>query len=86
MVFQAPTSGSTGNIQVISGEYPFFVQNMDLLTTEFVAGRGFGSGTRSTFPRGKKSSDGKTVSWYSPTSQEGQFNNSTITYVWFALG
>ena len=59
MVFQAPTSGSTGNIQVISGEYPFFVQNMDLLTTEFVAGRGFGSGTRSTFPRGKKSSDGK---------------------------
>lgn len=86
MVFQAPTSGSEGNILVKSGEYPFFVQNMDLLTTEFVSGRGFGSGYRSALPKGKKSSDGKTVSWFSTTSQWNQLNVADTTYCWFALG
>lgn len=86
VVFQTPTSGSTGTIQVMSGEYPFFIQNMDLLTTEFVPGRGFGSGSRSALPRGKKSSDGKTVSWFSPTGQGNQLNTEGNTYSWFALG
>lgn len=61
------------------------VEITDLLTTSFAIKRGFGfTGYNGTY-YGKKSEDGKTISWYNTESATDQFNGSNETYYGVAL-
>lgn len=61
------------------------VEITDLLTTSFAIHRGFGfSGYNGTY-YGKKSEDGKTISWYNTEFATYQFNGSNETYYGVAL-
>lgn len=50
------------------------------LTTEYASGKGFDQGATTTSSYGKKSSDGKTFSWYNKKSADEQCNASGKTY------
>ena len=89
MVFQqANYQGSgVGNLVDSSASESYFVQLMDLLTTEYVVGRGFGA-RYNDYPRGKKSADGKTISWYHPGGAKYQCNlkYDGMVYSYIAIG
>lgn len=57
--------------------------NADCLTTSFQDGTGFLNASARGY--GKKSEDGKTISWYN-TSAAYQYNASGNTYYWVAIG
>lgn len=66
-----------------------------LLTTSFKQTFWFGgdevhtsSGNTTTPARlfAKKSSDGKTISWYDSSDMDEQYNRSTFTYYWLGIG
>lgn len=57
----------------------------DVLTTEYVASRGF-SDQNSSYPTyGKKSADGKTFSWYHEYNSSYQCNNSGFKYYYLVI-
>lgn len=89
MVFQQAslTGGNTGNLISSNATYNCFVQLMDLLTTEYVTGHGFGARLNGSL-MGKKSADGKTISWYSTDGAEYQYNQSSSyrVYSYIAFG
>lgn len=69
---------------------------MPSLTEEYEQFKGFGifDTYNYLYPRGKKSSDGKIIYWYSYVGKESyqsngptyQFNASGVTYDWLAFG
>ena len=59
---------------------------MSNLTTSYVARKGFTSNLTFYNDYGKKSSDGKTIYWYSESSASYQVNDSGSTYYWIAFG
>lgn len=88
MVFRTSTStgGSAGNLLRSEASKCYFIQNLDLLTTEYVKGRGFGAQSYQG-PFGKKSADGKTISWYEDNSADDWlYNKSGETYSYAAFG
>ena len=68
--------------------YNYIMFNMQILTTSYVAGAGFGSipsNGPEIGPYGKKSADGKTVYWYTESDSYYQFNEKLYTYYWVAF-
>ena len=57
------------------------------LTTSYQDRKGFGNRYTSYLdnPKGKKSSDGRTMYWYANNSASDQFNESGIAYYWIAV-
>lgn len=86
MVFQTHTRNinSGGNLLSSDAWSCYFVQNTDLLTTDYVGGRGFGAHFNG-YPYGKKSADGKTLYWYHERGGEYQANESEVTYSYIAI-
>lgn len=87
IVFRCSTSTSNAGGQFESAEAwsNYFIQVTSLMTTNFTAGRGFGAWFR-TPPYGKKSSDGKTISWYQASGAKYQLNESGLDYGYLAIG
>lgn len=88
MVFRTDTGTgkANGNLARPDASVCYFIQNLNLLTTSYVSGRGFGAQSYMG-PFGKKSSDGKTISWYEDINQaEYQLNKSGQTYSYVAFG
>ena len=62
----------------------FIIHSLDVLTTTYVKGAGFGNyGTSALY--GRKSSDGKTIYWYSISNASRQFNDTAYRYYWVAI-
>lgn len=59
-----------------------------MLTTSYTKGLGFGSKDSSDIlsSYGKKSGDGKTITWYHSRSASSQQNDANYTYYYFAIG
>ena len=89
MVFRQTNykGAAPGNLVNSNANNNYFVQLMDLLTTEYVTGRGFGD-RFNDYPMGKKSADGKTILWYSIDGATHQLNESTdgTVYSYIAFG
>lgn len=63
-----------------------WIMDMDILTTEYREGNGFGSDYNDMYCWAKKSSDGKTVSWYTTYGSAAyQANTSGTTYRYVAM-
>lgn len=71
---------SIGGLQAVDRDYTITVP-MELLSASYTGGWGFGYGTM-----GKKSQDGKTLTWYSQTTAQGQFNQSAYRYYYLGIG
>lgn len=68
----------------------YFIQDTSKMSTTFTARHGFGENFNG-YPYGKKSEDGKTLSWYHPQATkkaQARYQNNTEgrIYHWFALG
>ena len=62
----------------------FIIHSLDALTTTYVKSAGFGQfGTTAVY--GRKSSDGKTIYWYSTSNALRQFNDTAYRYYWAAI-
>ena len=87
IVFRCSTSTTNANGQFIMADARsnYFIQVTSLMTTNFTAGRGFGA-YFNVPPYGKKSSDGKTISWYQVAGANYQLNESGIEYGYLAIG
>ena len=87
MVFQTHTRNinSGGNLLGSDAWSCYFVQNTDLLTTDYVGGRGFGAHFNN-YPYGKKSVDGKALYWYHTNGAKYQANEDKTTYSYIAFG
>lgn len=57
-----------------------------MLTTTYTQNLGFYNGSNSGYSYGKKSSDGKTISWYNTNNAIDQKNLSGDTYYYLAIG
>ena len=79
------TSDSSGQFIMANAWSNYFIQVTSLMTTSFTAGRGFGANFNVP-PYGKKSSDGKTISWYQADGANYQLNESGIEYGYLAIG
>lgn len=79
--------GRQGNaLSVTSGaDQTYISQYVAGMPTSYTAGWGFGR-YYSGDTYGKKSDDGKTVSWYGPIDPAYQFNKSGTNYYYIALG
>lgn len=64
----------------------FWLLQSNELTTSYQELRGFGIVSGSSTIYGRKSSDGKTIEWYSSSDYYNQFNNSNRKYYYFAIG
>lgn len=80
-VFRAYSDSSTDNLWLV---------DTSVLTTNYKKGIGFGRQTNSSYPvYGKKSSNGKTLSWYSsyPSNPGMEQNNARLyRYCYIAIG
>lgn len=87
MVFRCSTRNINhqGSLVRSDANDNYFFQLMSLMTTEFIGGRGFG-GYSNNRPYGKKSDDGKTVSWYQADSGEYQMNSLNEEYGYIVIG
>lgn len=75
--------GNNGNMLI--NNYATRAMIGDVLTTEYVASRGF-SDQNSSYPTyGKKSADGKTFSWYHEYNSSYQCNNSGFKYYYLVI-
>ena len=75
--------GNNGNMLI--NNYATRAMIGDVLTTEYVASRGF-SDQNSSYPTyGKKSADGKTFSWYHEYNTSYQCNNSGFKYYYLVI-
>ena len=60
------------------------IHSLDMLTTTYVQSAGFGQyGTTAVY--GRKSSNGKTIYWYSTSNALRQFNDTDYRYYWVAI-
>lgn len=57
----------------------------DELSVNYTPDKGFDN-NNANYSFGKKSHDGKTLTWYSTRGQDAQFNNSGYTYYFLAIG
>ena len=57
----------------------------DELGVDYTPDKGFDN-NNANYSFGKKSHDGKTLTWYSTRGQDAQFNNSGYTYYFLAIG
>lgn len=82
------TNGAFENMSLLLSKSSYggsIVEITDLMTTSFTISRGVGfNGYNGTY-YGKKSEDGKTISWYNTESAAFQFNGSNETYYGIAL-
>lgn len=69
-----------GSLYTVDNNYTITVP-MELLSTSYTSGWGFGYRTM-----GKKSPDGKTLTWYSSATAQGQFNQSDYRYYYLGIG
>ena len=58
---------------------------MDVLTSSYKDYLGFGHYS-SSYPRAKKSNDGKTVYWYAISTNDNPGNDSGVRYDYIAIG
>lgn len=82
----SPTSAIYGN-----SKSAYFMQYVPALMTTYKKGGGFGMDEldKDNYlikPSGKRSEDGKTVTWYHSLNASDQFNASNYTYYYMAIG
>lgn len=82
------TSGAIEDMSLLLAKSAYggsIVAILDMMTTSFVLRHGVGfNGYNGTY-YGKKSEDGKTISWYNTESAVHQFNEAGTTYYGIAL-
>ena len=71
--------------QRLTSDYYNNIMIADKLTTDYQQGFGFGTGTNSWYPYGKKSSDGRTFYWYHVTNEGSQYNSNNYVYRYIAF-